>query len=206
MLLPNISGAWALRGLTSTRHLIQKLALCVTAVLIVSCSHSALADTLYVYSGPDFSSATGFFTSSDHVVASFTLAGGPVVCLTGCFVDPTGFFLAGVSDGAFFETSFISPPDHIFLQTNVSGGIVQWRFNLCLALDDCLNIVTSGGVATANGFFGGDFAIVGNSIGFSGGSATWTVTTIPEPATCIMFASGLALLGGKLRWRKGLLT
>ena len=158
-------------------------------LLILFARQRAAADTLYSYSGSDFTliSSGDNLTTSDHVVISFTVPGSPLVCLTLCTVTPSTFNM-GI-DGFF---SIFSPPNSstIQIQTNSSGTIVAWGI-FGLTTDDSIG-----------SFTGGDDAVIGNGVAFSSAPGTWTITTVPEPATFATFGSGILALAGAFHRRR----
>jgi len=177
----------------------RKSHLFILLLLISVWAKPALSDTLYAYTGTDFVSVVGFsepqITTSDFLHMSFTLAGLPVICPTGCFVSAMSLEV-GTNVGSGGDVVFQS----VFLQTNASGAIVAWNISGCFFMrpPECDENFSSG----AQSGQGLDILNVGDILAFSGAAGTWEITTVPEPTTLITFASGLAFLAGRLRHKR----
>jgi hypothetical protein len=172
-------------------------------LLLLVFQRSAAADTLYTYTGNDFTSfdaPAGYPTNlstSEHVFVSFTITGPPLVCLTLCSISPNDLSLSVEGPGV---AIFSADIQLAMVQTDSSGAIVAWEFGGCIDLCEDRHISTAnvpGGI--------GDGAIYGNAIVSNfNDPGVWTMTTIspvPEPTTFATFASGLALLAGVIRRR-----
>src|SRR5437868_13369833 len=90
----------------------------------------AAADTLYTYIGGNFDNiqqpvGDDQWTTSDHVVVTFTVSGPPLICLTSCSITAEGLSIRIQSMGVLVLSG------HSFRgsnQTASSGNTVAWIF------------------------------------------------------------------------------
>jgi hypothetical protein len=165
-------------------------------LLLLLSARPAAADTLYTYIGGNFTfidqpAQEDLFTTSNHVLLTFTVPGSPLICLTFCSItaEDLSIGIQGLLDG--------SQPFGM-IQTDSSGNILAWDFGGCLLdFPDC----EDRHVSTSNVF--GDSAILGNALA-AGPAGAWTITTIttvPEPSTLATAICGMLLLVGVV-WRR----
>lgn len=208
-------------GVTNVRRNIQLhksvVFMLVATFLLLVQAKPALADTLYTYTGNDFTSLQapqGYITNlstSDFISVSFTISGSPLVCLTLCTISPSDITISidgpnGTLISSTLTCSQVNGASDCVgaeIQTNASGTITAWEFNGCLSVggfgnceDKHASTFNLPGVPLGVT----DSAIIGNAIVLnSNDPGTWTVTTVPEPATFTTLASGLAFLFGIAR-------
>jgi PEP-CTERM motif len=166
----------------------------LAALLFVVYRQPALADTLYTYSGSDFTTASDPFTISNDLVVSFTISGDPIICLTLCSVSPLTITMSTNGPVAFSgNIPFFSS---LQIQTDSAGAIIAWNI---FGLDPDDNSLQT---ANLPGFKVGDSGVIGDGFAFTATPGTWTITTVPEPNTLMSFGSGLLALAGALRRKK----
>jgi hypothetical protein len=76
------------------------------------------------------------------------------------------------------------------IQTNSAGTIIAWNI---VGFDPDGNDLQT---ANLPGATVGDFGVIGNGFAQSLTPGSWVITTVPEPATFMTLASGLAALAG----------
>lgn len=191
--------------------LAAKLHVWLPAVLLLFVfQSSALADTIYTYTGNDFTfleQPEGYpnaFTTSDYVSITLTISGPPIVCLTLCSIPSSDISMSVMGPEGFEGLIAAGSVPTGMVQTDSSGAIVAWTFHACMFVSgtfpDCEDRSID---STDVGSFVNDFAELGNgTAGNSGESGVWTMTeVVPEPNTLLTFASGVALLAGVARRR-----
>src|SRR5215469_6254383 len=103
------------------------------ACLLVGSASSANADVIYQYRGPDFTSATSPYTTSDFVSASFQLPaalGGNLTGVTVCPVSEAACTAPySVSDGVDTLTNANSTIQFFRISTNAEGIPTTWSLS-----------------------------------------------------------------------------
>ena len=150
---------------------------------LFSATLAARADTVYTYTGKDFTLAESPFTTSDSVTGSFTLAAPLGDNLSFDDVNPLSF---SFSDGVQTFNSSNTASEFFQFSTDSNGQLTAYSINLPDGPAD-ISIINFPGA------YAGDSAIDAQgdaALNYRAGSftATTSVSATPEP-------SGLALLG-----------
>jgi len=163
---------------------------------------------IYTYTGNDFTSASGTYSTSDKVTGfmSFSAPLGanyegtpPATLLSFHFSDGVGPQNLGGGPG-------VPALDSINLGTDSSGAIVSWNIELLVFLppssaetkqiqteNDSGNVVDMGNLDEESGFVG-----LGS---VSANPGVWVETATPEPSTGLLFVSFAALLFASGRFK-----
>ncbi len=169
----------------------------VVAVL-ASAGLAARADTTYTYTGNDFTTVEGPYTTSDSVSGSFTVASPLGDNLSNFGFLPTSFsFTDGVQT---LTNSDASLGSFFYVWTGGSGNVTSWNFGIP-------GPDLSGGIFTAATpshyrTDSGGFSDSGMGVNFYN-PGTWSVqsSVTPEPGSWMLLGTGmLGLLG--LGWKK----
>lgn len=168
----------------------------------------ARADTVYSYTGNPFTTGVtqnggltplpfGPFTANDSVSGSFTVPTpfGPFEPLH--LITPTSF---SFTDGVDTITNLNSTLSSFQIRTDASGHIMDWDIfaDSNNAFVDTSNIMGTGGDQGQETDNQGHFAGAENL----DDPGKWTVsTTVPEPSSLLLLASGAIGLAGVLRKR-----
>jgi hypothetical protein len=163
---------------------------------------------LYTYTGNDFTSASGPYTTSDKVTGFISFSaplgdnfeGNPSATLLSYhFSDGVGPQNLGGGPG-------VPALNSIILGTDSSGAIVSWNIELLVFLppnesetkgiqteNDSANVVDSGNLDEASG-------IVGEGL-VSADPGVWVETVVPEPSAGLLFVpfAALVLASGRFK-------
>lgn len=125
-----LRSSWLTKLLSLARNLDTAISTCVIGMLMMAsfCAPAANADTMYSYTGNDFTFANGPYTTSDMVTGHLSFASALGSDLNGVSVSPTA---CGLSDGVNSMTC-ATPGVSLGLQisTNGTGVIDGWDFEL----------------------------------------------------------------------------
>jgi MYXO-CTERM domain-containing protein len=161
-------------------------------------SPAAHADVILTYTGNDFTSVSGPYTTADRVTASINLAIPLADNLNLAPVTPLAFSLG---DGVQTITNAPIRTDSSFaFTTDATGTIIDWRIDVrVVALPN--DIVTTGGPA-GQGIDEGiiDPVQVGSVFGDPG---TWTTSASAVPAPPLSNLAAFGVLGLAFLWRRG---
>jgi len=172
---------------------------------------TARADTIYTYTGNDFTQAPGPYTTTDFVTVTIDLATalGPNYGSNTIAADDIVSF--SFSDGVQTLTSTTPGFSATFndIVTGATGDIISWDINIQNASDtdqinscnvkaDCLKYFGSSTVSDVASYQSGLDLYSAKNINDPGG---WTVTTTPLPAALPLFAGGLGAMD-LLGWRR----
>ena len=179
----------------------------VPALLIaLALAPVADADTMYSYVSGPFDYVSGVYTLEDRITGSFTVAEG--------FVPASGLIPPNYTPGI---VSWSFTDGHQTLtEANSIGSFNFSPFSSVNIQYWHINLVTpdgSGRIELVNLFGYLDKAVLGDSSGRQGTdlcpgpcggvypeSGTWTVQTVPEPATVVLVAVGLLVVAAG--WRR----
>jgi hypothetical protein len=170
----------------------------VSAILVLSASTLiAHADSIYTYTGQDFTFATAPFTTGDFVSGSFTTTTPLGDNLDDAFIIPASF---SFNDGVDTLNNTNGSVADFFISTNASGAIVDWTIDVFgTAVGELIEI--TGGPKSAGD--DGDLGTAAEGVGanhFSGvftSSAPTSVT--PEPSTLALLGTGILGVAGMMR-------
>lgn len=175
--------------------------------LIALLSTSAPAQTyIYTYTGNDYTSASGPYTTSDKVTGSIDFSsplgdnyeGNPSATILG-FIFTDGVGPQNIIGGP--GGLVAGRPQVTIFGTDSSGAIVSWNFQVLDFLppnqsetkgiqteNDSANVVDSGNLDEATGIVGE------GSVSANPGEWVETIVPAPEPSTGLLFVSFSALL------------
>jgi hypothetical protein len=176
---------------------------CITLV-----STSAPAQTyVYTYTGNDYTSASGSYSTSDMVTGFITFSAPLGANYEGN--PPASLLSYHFSDGVGPQNISGGPGvpalDSIMLGTDSSGAIVSWNIELLVFLaggtetkqiqteNDSGGVVDMGNLDVESGFLG-----VGS---VSNNPGVWVETATPEPSTSLLFVSFAALVLASRRFK-----
>ncbi len=182
--------------------------LCVAALLVFGAAPAARADTLYTYTGTDFTNLdnpsvlpTGVTGLSGSVTLTTSLGDN----FSG-FVTPAAF---SFTDGAttITQSNESLPYDSFYFVTNSSGAIINWDVELCAVGPSCSipvdyfdTVNTSASTDDYSLYIdpGGTYALAWN-LSSPGAWVEQPIST-PEPSALLLLGSGLiGLIGVKSR-------
>jgi hypothetical protein len=177
------------------------LSIVVAAALSVmgSASSPARADTIYTYTGQDFTYADGTYSTADSVTGYIDLA----TALGDNFsLAPVTYSSFSFTDGVQTITNATPGVSVALLQvaTGPTGGIDEWAIEVFITFSSKV-------IYTCNcyGDEEEDFAESGGgsaeNLGLPGAWATSVSSATPIPAALPLFAGGLGVLG-LLGWRR----
>jgi hypothetical protein len=181
---------------------IRKSSWVILTVLFVAIgAPTAHADTMYIYTGNQFTTFSGFACPPDCAISiSFTVS-SPLGDNFNGDVTPTSFSYTAGSEK--YSSSGIIPESELFdITTDGSGAIIYWTTHASdipgafLASDHVSNGFEEDVVCIEPACYSGQFADNFNSPG------VWTssvVTATPEPSSLLLLCTGLLGLGPFIR-------
>ena len=166
-------------------------------------STSALADTVYTYTGNPFTTSHvgGIYTPSDFISGSFTVATPLAPDSPYGAITPESFTF---SDGIQTFDASNTPLTFFGVATDDTGNIVGWYISL-LSVDGVSNL------NTGNGYIVGvsdeakiDQAGTIDRVFVFNDPGTWTESStdpspVPEPSSIVLFGTGALGLAGSVR-------
>jgi len=158
--------------------LLGGLAACVLALPL------AASSVTYTYTGNDFETATGPYTTSDFVSGYFTLAAALGDSMAFGSITPASY---SFSDQVQTFDSASPPPDVTFeVATNASGQIDEWD----ISLQNGVDVVST---VSFSSDFGEMSSGLGEVIGSPGGwqMSSGVTSPTPEPGNVALIALGL---------------
>jgi hypothetical protein len=162
---------------------------------------TVLPAEVYTYTGLDYTSATGVYSTSEFLTATFTLADPLPANQTGFAATATSWT---ATDGANTLCNTCSGSDLVVFSfsTDSTGNISDWYF---FATNYSGASMDSGGpLAESLGTPNADFVQADADGAESTGAGSWEDTTpSPEPGTLGMMLGGSLLLFGTMRRRAG---
>jgi PEP-CTERM motif len=168
----------------------------VSAILVLSASTLiAHADSIYTYTGQDFTFATAPFTTGDFVSGSFTTTTPLGDNLNDAFIIPASF---SFNDGVDTLNNTNGSVADFFISTNASGAIVDWTIDVT-ALGELIEI--TGGPKSAGD--DGDIGTAAEGVGVNNVSGAFTssapTSVTPEPSTFALLGTGILGVAGMMR-------
>jgi hypothetical protein len=170
----------------------------LTATLVLSASTLiAHADSIYTYTGKDFTSADGPFTTNDFVSGSLTTTTPLADNLDKASITPASF---SFNDGVNTITNTNEFEEGILISTNASGAITDW--SIIIGADNGAEVIL---IAGGPQFAGGDGDMGANRAGSGINSVSGVFTSAapigvtPEPSTLALLGTGILGLAGMAR-------
>ena len=179
--------------------LTARLLLATTAALLLSASITR-ADVIYTYTGNDFTSVSGSYTTTDSITGYIDLSTALGATSGPLTLTPVSF---SFSDG--LQTiSNTNATAALFsdFYTNASGVPISWAIALVTSggSNNIGSCVTNASVTCMPGDFDqGNFGMSTGTVNNDPGS--WAVTETPLPAALPLFATSLGAMG-LLGWRR----
>jgi hypothetical protein len=172
------------------------------ALIAMHLAPSAMADTIYTYTGNDYTICGGTYCSGGPYALSAmfdtTLMGNALdnLSFTDITTTVTSFKFTDGS-GLTLNKSSATYSD-IEIATNASGNVTAWFVG---AYANSANTQMQTNLNSPHGFIpGADFSettanFAGNYGFVPANPGTWTISSVPEPETYAMLLAGLGLIG-----------
>jgi len=164
----------------------------IIGILIVF-SAMAKADTLYSYTGNDFTYAESPYTTSDSITGSFTTSVPLADDLSLVTITPISY---SFTDGVQTITDLTNTnPDPFFdISTDSSGNIIQWEIDPGTATGNFIQFDYVLGYTTDN------YVRYGFNEAYNNEEGNWS-SSVPEPSGGVLMGIGLLGLGFIVRRR-----
>ena len=171
------------------------------ALIAMHLAPSAMADTIFTYTGNNYASCGGTYCSGGPYALSVTfdttMMGSALdnLPLTNIAATITSFKFSDGSGLTLNKSSAAS--SNIEIATNASGNVTAWfvgayansaNTQMQTNLNSPFGPISGADFSETTAFFAGNYGIVGTP-------GTWTVSGVPEPETYAMMLAGLGLLG-----------
>src|SRR6266481_4265149 len=158
------------------------------SLLCVMLPGTLRADTVYTYTGNDYTTCFGTYSNGTPGTC-----GGPYA-LSLTFVLTTPLVVSDITadvstfsftDGTGLTLTNANSSSYDFTVLGITNGaITQWNMNACKDIACATSAGTANNPVTVE-----DFSVTGKVIGFgdiASGPGTWTVTSTPEPGSLLL--------------------
>jgi hypothetical protein len=180
----------------------------VLSAALLALPFPLMADTIYTYTGNDFTSFSTFnqsqvYSSNDSVSVEFTLSAPLAASLVNALITPASF---NFSDGYQSITDATSAFDWFEITTDADGNIAAW--DVFAENDNGEVNTTNEPAAGIVNDIGASETGVSDAVGQNDNSpGIWTESTAdpiatPEPASLFLAATGLLGVAGVIRRRR----
>jgi hypothetical protein len=166
-----------------------------------------MADTTYTYTGADFTTASGIYSTSDFISGWFTVD-APMAANFAGTITPTSFaFTDGVQ--TITNVNADTANNKFGFAFDASGNMVNWSVQIdinmtqygsgqydTIAMNGGSSVVWDWAIVSQGGQPIGHYGEAQNSV-----SGRWTESATPEPSSFVLFLTGLICVAGLVRRR-----